>query len=108
MRFRTPNFCLAEDMLFYHIDTRTPSSKTFLNKCNRNSLRQMQINLSGQIVILDEAHNIEDSAREAGSFSLSEHALANTTSDLEFLISDGIKVDDHQPLHLLCTRFKYC
>ena len=28
----------------------------------------MEINLSEQVVILDEAHNIEDSAREAASF----------------------------------------
>nr|XP_039271990.1 Fanconi anemia group J protein homolog [Styela clava] len=65
---------------------------------------QMQINLKNQIIILDEAHNIEDSAREAGSFTMTEAALANTTTDLDCLMNEGIKVDDHRPLHLLCTR----
>ena len=34
------------------------------------SLLQMQINLAGQVVVLDEAHNMEDSAREAASQTL--------------------------------------
>ena len=37
---------------------------------------QLDIELAGNIVVLDEAHNIEDSARDAASFSF-------TTEDLE-------------------------
>ena len=34
--------------------------------------KSMEINLKGQIVILDEAHNIEDSARSAASWSVTQ------------------------------------
>nr|CAB3226220.1 Fanconi anemia group J protein homolog [Phallusia mammillata] len=65
---------------------------------------QMSINLTDQIVILDEAHNVEDSAREAASFTVNEPELVNTLADLDHLIADCIKVDAHKGLHLLCTK----
>ena len=43
----------------------------------------MEISLSNQIVILDEAHNIEDSSREAASFSVSQSQLLDAMQDLE-------------------------
>ncbi|KAK1324898.1 hypothetical protein QJS10_CPA01g00247 [Acorus calamus] len=38
-------------------------------------LRAMQVNIRGAIVILDEAHNMEDMARDAGSLDVEEEAL---------------------------------
>ena len=46
------------------------------------SLLQMQINLAGQVVVLDEAHNMEDSAREAASQTLTSAQLDDASSEL--------------------------
>jgi len=43
----------------------------------------MEITLTNQVVILDEAHNIEDSSREASSFSVSQAQLLDAMQDLE-------------------------
>jgi len=43
----------------------------------------MEITLTNQIVILDEAHNIEDSSREAASFAVSQSQLLDAMHDLE-------------------------
>ena len=45
----------------------------------------MEIVLTNQIVILDEAHNIEDSAREASSFSVTQSQLLDAMQDLDTL-----------------------
>ena len=45
----------------------------------------MEIVLTSQIVILDEAHNIEDSSREAASFSVSQTQLLDAMHDLDTL-----------------------
>lgn len=42
----------------------------------------MEIDISGSIIILDEAHNIEDIARDAGSFDLDEEALLHLQTEL--------------------------
>ena len=42
----------------------------------------MEIHLKEQIVILDEAHNIEDSARDAASVSISKKDLQDGYEDL--------------------------
>ena len=64
----------------------------------------MKINLKEQVVILDEAHNIEDCCRDAASNTLVESDLINTIADLDHLIADGVNVEQHKPLHLLCTK----
>lgn len=46
---------------------------------------QMDINLKDQIVVLDEAHNVEDSSREAGSLTLTAVELQNTLDELDRL-----------------------
>lgn len=46
---------------------------------------QMQISLKGNVVILDEAHNIEDSAREAASQSLTQDSILKAMWDIESL-----------------------
>lgn len=43
---------------------------------------QMEINLKDQIIILDEAHNIEDSSREAGSQSLRQELIQKAITEL--------------------------
>ena len=43
----------------------------------------MQINLKNQIVVLDEAHNIEDVSREAASVTISLLQLEETKQDLQ-------------------------
>jgi fanconi anemia group J protein len=45
----------------------------------------MEISLKGQIVILDEAHNIEDSSREAASFSVTQAQLLEAMKDLDYV-----------------------
>jgi len=49
----------------------------------------MLIDLTGKVVILDEAHNIEDSAREAASLSVTNFQLEEVTSELEDLSELG-------------------
>jgi len=46
---------------------------------------QMDISLKGQVVILDEAHNIEDSSREAASGSLTTDQINNAVRNLNEL-----------------------
>lgn len=45
----------------------------------------MDINLKDQIIVLDEAHNVEDSARDAASLTLTAVDLQNTLDDLDRL-----------------------
>jgi len=50
-----------------------------------NCLNQMDISLNSQVVILDEAHNIEDSSREAAGYSVTQAQLLEAMQDLEFV-----------------------
>lgn len=43
----------------------------------------MMIDLQNKIIILDEAHNIEDSAREAASLSITSDELTQVTDEIE-------------------------
>lgn len=45
----------------------------------------MDINLKDQIIVLDEAHNVEDSAREAASLTLTAVDLQNTLDEIDKL-----------------------
>ncbi|TGZ47264.1 Fanconi anemia group J protein homolog isoform X2 [Temnothorax longispinosus] len=49
----------------------------------------MQINLKGDIVILDEAHNIEDMCRDAASVNLRDDEITNAVKDCKHLLSKG-------------------
>ena len=55
-------------------------------------LLQMEINLKGQIVILDEAHNIEDSAREAASQKITQEQIQKALHDMDVLSKTGVHV----------------
>eukprot|EP00850_Spirogloea_muscicola_P004440 SM000019S04984 [mRNA] locus=s19:321229:329309:- [translate_table: standard] len=60
--------------------------------------RAMEINLTGAVVIIDEAHNIEDVAREAASFAVDLGLLTDLGADLERMVLTGLAPDIYQPL----------
>ncbi|KAJ7422146.1 Fanconi anemia group J protein like protein [Willisornis vidua] len=62
----------------------------------------MDINLKGQVVILDEAHNIEDCARESVSFGVTESQLRAAREELDFMVSNDIRRKDHEPPRAVC------
>ena len=55
----------------------------------------MDINLKEQVVILDEAHNIEDCARESASYSVTEVQLRFARDELDSMINYNIRKKDH-------------
>ncbi|XP_067685021.1 Fanconi anemia group J protein homolog [Haliotis asinina] len=54
----------------------------------------MEINLKDQIIILDEAHNIEDSSREAGSQSLKQELIQKAITELRAMANAGVDTAD--------------
>ncbi|XP_052514364.1 Fanconi anemia group J protein [Budorcas taxicolor] len=62
----------------------------------------MDINLKEQVVILDEAHNIEDCARESASYSVTEVQLRFARDELDSMINYNIRKKDHEPLRAVC------
>lgn len=62
----------------------------------------MDINLSGQILVLDEAHNIEDCARESASFTLNYDSLLLSRDELEGMVRNNIRAAKHEPLRNFC------
>lgn len=57
----------------------------------------MDVDIKGAIIVLDEAHNIEDIAREAGSVDLEEDVLLKLKMELEHLYM--IDATIYQPLY---------
>lgn len=62
----------------------------------------MEICLQDQVVILDEAHNIEDSARESASFSVTDAQLMFARDELDSMVNHKIRASDHEPLRGVC------
>ncbi|XP_054456847.1 Fanconi anemia group J protein [Anoplopoma fimbria] len=62
----------------------------------------MEIDLTGQIVVLDEAHNIEDCARESASFTLDHHSLLMSRDELDSMVNNNIRRSEHEPLRNFC------
>ncbi|XP_039741766.1 Fanconi anemia group J protein [Pteropus medius] len=62
----------------------------------------MDINLKEQVIILDEAHNIEDCARESASYSVTEVQLRFARDELDSMVNNNIRKKDHGPLRAVC------
>ncbi|XP_018556622.1 Fanconi anemia group J protein [Lates calcarifer] len=62
----------------------------------------MEINLKGQILVLDEAHNIEDCARESASFTLDYKSLLMFRDELDGMVKNNIRRSKHEPLRDFC------
>ncbi|XP_015055724.1 Fanconi anemia group J protein homolog [Solanum pennellii] len=58
--------------------------------------RAMEVNIKGAIIIIDEAHNIEDICRDAGSVDVEEDILLQLQMELEQLIQSDTMI--YQPL----------
>ncbi|GAB5591446.1 hypothetical protein Unana1_06346 [Umbelopsis nana] len=56
------------------------------------------IDLKDCVVIIDEAHNIEDAAREAASFAIHEKELKGLQTELSLLIKYEVLVEQHKKL----------
>ena len=56
--------------------------------------KSLDINLKNQIVILDEAHNIEDSARDAASWKVTQENVREAIQDLEAVAANGSQDPD--------------
>lgn len=62
----------------------------------------MDISLAGQILVLDEAHNIEDCARESASYTLDQNSLLMARDDLDSMVNSNIRPSHHEPLRAFC------
>ncbi|XP_070762033.1 Fanconi anemia group J protein [Enoplosus armatus] len=62
----------------------------------------MEIDLAGQILVLDEAHNIEDCARESASFTLNLNSLLMCRDELDGMVNNKIRRSKHEPLRDFC------
>jgi Fanconi anemia group J protein len=63
---------------------------------------QMSIDLEEQIVLLDEAHNIEDFSRDAASFTLTLEQLQTTSEELDKMVKANMLPKSHQTMRHLC------
>lgn len=63
---------------------------------------QMDIKLKEQVVILDEAHNIEECARESASYSVTEVQLRFARDELDSLVNNNVRKKNHEPLRDVC------
>ena len=61
----------------------------------------MQLDLKGQVIILDEAHNIEDICREVASVSFREDHLQVVVNECESL-AKGRSDENPRAYNILC------
>ena len=54
----------------------------------------MEIKVKGQVLILDEAHNMEDSSREAASFTTTQEEMQEAMGDFEKIANMGYRPGD--------------
>ncbi|XP_062594294.1 Fanconi anemia group J protein homolog isoform X2 [Saccostrea cucullata] len=63
----------------------------------------MEIQLKGQVVILDEAHNMEDTSREAAGEKIGDDILEKAINELDELIKFEILTAEHLRVRQLCA-----
>lgn len=61
----------------------------------------MLIDVENRVIILDEAHNIEDSAREAASLSITSEELTEVTNEIEEIRELAV-----YHVHVVCVTFQ--
>ncbi|RCH91609.1 Fanconi anemia group J protein, partial [Rhizopus stolonifer] len=66
----------------------------------------MDIHLKDSIVILDEAHNIEDASRSAGSFEIDENAVDVLLKELELVVKYGGEKEAHTIIEMVMANIK--
>ncbi|CEP10455.1 hypothetical protein [Parasitella parasitica] len=64
----------------------------------------LDINLSNSIVILDEAHNIEDASRAAGSIDIDEASLEVLIKELKLTTRFGGEKESHQYMNTVISH----
>ena len=67
----------------------------------------MEIILKDEIVILDEAHNMEDSARDAASYSVTHSELEDGLVDIDYVLKYNVKPIAHTALRNVVGANKY-
>ena len=66
--------------------------------------KSMEISVKNQVIILDEAHNIEDSAREGASWEVTQEDLIDAMQDLEKTATMGVDYpESHSELASICS-----
>ncbi|XP_078337247.1 Fanconi anemia group J protein homolog [Crassostrea virginica] len=63
----------------------------------------MEISLKDQVVILDEAHNMEDTARESAGEKIGDDALQKAIDELDKMIKFEILTAEHLRVRQLCA-----
>ncbi|XP_048740276.2 Fanconi anemia group J protein homolog [Ostrea edulis] len=63
----------------------------------------MEINLKDQVVILDEAHNMEDISRDSAGEKIGDDALEKAINELDELIKYEILTAEHLRVRQLCA-----
>ncbi|XP_070591400.1 Fanconi anemia group J protein isoform X2 [Erythrolamprus reginae] len=97
-RFRSCAYFAARELMAYAEIVFCP-----YNYLLDAQIRQtMEIELKDQVLILDEAHNIEDCARESASYSVTEEQLKFAREELDIMVNHHIRPNDHQPLLGVC------
>ncbi|KAI9486606.1 MAG: helicase C-terminal domain-containing protein [Benjaminiella poitrasii] len=64
----------------------------------------LDINLKNSIIILDEAHNIEDASRSAGSFEIDEDSLQALLKEFGLVIKFGGQKEAHKQIELILEQ----
>ncbi|KAI7898833.1 helicase C-terminal domain-containing protein [Cokeromyces recurvatus] len=64
----------------------------------------LDINLKNSIIILDEAHNIEDASRAAGSFEIDEESLQALLKELSLVVKFGGQKEAHKQIELIIEQ----
>ena len=68
----------------------------------------MMIRLEDSILIFDEAHNMEDAAREATSLTINSNQLKEVEEEIDKISKDWLTLDTYiQPYHLEAS-YKPC